>query len=356
MLRSRLRDLLSRARARVARAVAGDLKIDRLRLAAGAEDTFGVYVEKWLVRRIAEGLRSEIDYRSQLDNHILPVFRDRPLAEVTTREIREFISGMRAKLKASGDPLAPRTVRNIYALLRNVFASALRDEIIQRNPCCLAGADIPKNIDSKADFRSKAKFDRSEVIALLEDESIPAEWRLLYRVLFFTGARVGEISALTWERVELAFQPLGKITIASSFSSKSKRVGATKTNIGREVPIHPQLAPMLLRWHEAGYRSYTGRDPQPSALVLPAMRNGEPKHRRNTVVLHRLHDDLESLGLRPRRTHDFRRTFITLACAENGADKEILRRVTHTRPGDVFNSYREVPWEVLCREMEKLRL
>ena len=65
--------------------------------------------------------------------------------------------------------------------------------------------------------------------------------------------------------------------------------------------------------------------------------------------------DLQRLGLRPRRGHDLRRTLITLAQSD-GADKHVLEAMTHGPRGDIVNLYTSFPWEVMCREMAKLKI
>jgi hypothetical protein len=66
--------------------------------------------------------------------------------------------------------------------------------------------------------------------------------------------------------------------------------------------------------------------------------------------------DLERIGLRGRRQHDARRTFISL-CRSDGARKDLLRLITHGRDGeDVMDSYTELEWKRLCRQVSKLRL
>ena len=49
-----------------------------------------------------------------------------------------------------------------------------------------------------------------------------------------------------------------------------------------------------------------------------------------------LHDDLALLELRPRRGHDLRRTFITLAQVD-GARKDILEAISHGARGDIVS-------------------
>ena len=61
------------------------------------------------------------------------------------------------------------------------------------------------------------------------------------------------------------------------------------------------------------------------------------------------------LGLRHRRGHELRRTFISLARSD-GARTDILRRVTHKPPPEVIEGYTTFEWEVVCREVTKLKL
>ena len=59
------------------------------------------------------------------------------------------------------------------------------------------------------------------------------------------------------------------------------------------------------------------------------------------------------LGLRPRRVHDFRRTFISL-CRQDGARDDLLKWVTHGRPPGIMDVYTTPPWPALCAQMQVL--
>ena len=72
-------------------------------------------------------------------------------------------------------------------------------------------------------------------------------------------------------------------------------------------------------------------------------------------MLKKFHADLERLGLRERRQHDLRRTFISL-CLGDGASKDILRWITHAPEGDVVDDYTTLVWQPLCREVAKLQI
>lgn len=311
--------------------------------------SFADYATRWLKRRETEGLLSGIDYGCTFRKHLFPAIGDMPLAEIAPRDIRMMVSELRSKPKARGaGTLAHRTVRNVYGLAHNIFATAVADEIIDRNPCCLRGNDLPKNLDANPDFKDQSIFTRGELAAIADVADtnplgLSDYWRTLYRFLAFTGCRVGEATGLTWDRIDFDRKPLGCITLARSYSSKRDAVGETKTKAVRKVPVHPQLEPLLRAWYER----------RAGDIVFPA---APGRRRRSSVVLNRLHRDLAKLGLRPRRTHDFRRTLISLVNGVEGIDKDAIRRLTHSRPGDVYSSYLEIQWETTCREFSKWRI
>jgi hypothetical protein len=116
--------------------------------------------------------------------------------------------------------------------------------------------------------------------------------------------------------------------------------------------VHPVLAAMAAEWRLHLWPSIHGRQPGPDDLVVPSER-GRMRHKSNTLRC--LHLDLAALGFRPRRVHDLRRTFITLA-REDGADRDVLRLVTHAPSTDVLDLYTSVPWERRCAEVAKVRL
>ena len=116
--------------------------------------------------------------------------------------------------------------------------------------------------------------------------------------------------------------------------------------------MHPTRAKILAEWKLSGWERLFGRPPQSDDLIAPN-RDGEHRNARRSLI--RFHDDLQRLGLRKRRQHDCRRTFISLAQAD-GARKDILRWVTHGPTGDIMDVYTTLPWEALCAEVAKLRL
>lgn len=77
---------------------------------------------------------------------------------------------------------------------------------------------------------------------------IPEDRRVAYTILFLAGLREGEMAALRWEHYDTEADPLGRLLVAYSYSTRLRAVKRVKTKIPRDVPVHPTLADVLSDW------------------------------------------------------------------------------------------------------------
>lgn len=78
---------------------------------------------------------------------------------------------------------------------------------------------------------------------LITSPRVPLRWRRLFVLAVYLYARAGEISALRWMDVDLEH---GTIHIHRSIDRVRKRkVGSTKSDRARRIPIEPALLPLL---------------------------------------------------------------------------------------------------------------
>ena len=144
----------------------------------------------------------------------------------------------------------------------------------------------------------------------------------------------------------------GCLSIHASYDIKSKKLKAVKSEVPRRVPVHQTLAKVLGEWRLSGWAELVGRAPNEDDLIIPSRRG---QHRSVTHARTKLHQDLDRIGLRKRRVHDMRRTFVSLSLAD-GARKDILRWVSHGPEGDIMDLYTTLPWSALCEEVAKLKI
>jgi integrase len=328
----------------------------RARIDAGERDdgpltvkSFGV---KWIANRDTNSVK---DDEARLKLHVYPVIGDLRLGDVRPRDIKALVDALTRKMKEG--ELAPRTVRHIYGTLHTMFEQARDDEVIDSNPCALKKGYLPKKRDKDPLWRPSAKFSHEEVERLIADERIPEDCRAVYATLAMGGMRFGELAALQWLHYDEEMKPLGRLVLAQSYDFKHLKVKPTKTERPREVPVHPTLAKILSAWKSGGWERMMGRAPKSEDLIFPSAKP-ELVHGlyRNPNEQRKFFYNLcDELGLRRRRVHDFRRTFISLA-RDDGAQRDVIRWITHPPDGDILDTYTTPAWSLLCGEIAKLKI
>lgn len=327
-------------------------------IAAGATTgplTVAGYAKPWLQERRDLGLDWTND-ETRLRLHVLPVIGHVPIANIHASHLVALVMGLR---KAGGH--GPRTIRNIYSVIAALLRDAELAGLIDRAPTKLTSYQLGPVHDVDPERRGDAVFTAPEVEQLISSPVVPPDRRVVYALGALAGLRHGEIAGLRWHRYETAREPLGMLVIATSYNK-----GRTKTGAVRRMPVHPELAAVLGRWWLAGWAQLIGRAPTPDDLIVPLEHDAPKKQARANPRAGGMRNkndsrkrwllDLAELGLRHRRGHDLRATFITLA-EEGGADPAIISRLTHTGVGrDAYAGYSRPQWETYCREVAKLQI
>ncbi len=326
--------------------------------AAGATEgplTVAAYAPGWIEDR----RRLELDWKNdeqRLRTHVLPALGAMRLDEVRASHVADLFKRIRIAGK-----IGQRTVYNVYSVVSALFRDAVIAGLIEQTPCILTKYQLGPLSDKDPAQRGEAVFTRAEVEKLIADPRIPADRQVVYALGALAGLRHGEIAGLRWHHYDPAKDPLGQLTIATSYDK-----GRTKTGVLRRVPVHPVLAAMLAEWQLAGWARMIGQAPAADDLVVPLERD-EPKKRarpnpraggmRNkNDSRKRLVGDLAELGLRHRRGHDLRATFVTLA-EDDGGDPNVIERLTHTPKGrSAYMGYSRTQWATFCREVAKLQV
>lgn len=327
-------------------------------VAAGATTgvlTVAGYSRPWLVGREQLGLDHKNDAQ-RLRDHVLPKIGALALDAARPRHLVELFADLRARRE-----LAPRTIRTIYSVVSALFRDAAIAGLIDHSPCILTEHQLGPVVDKNPEWRGDAVFTRTEVQRLISDPRIDRDRQMIYALGALAGLRHGESAGLRWHHYDAEKEPLGMLTIATSYNK-----GSTKTGKVRRVPVHPMLAAMLAAWRLGGWPAIFGRPPGPEDLIVPLppdppKKQARPNPRAGGMRTakdtgKRWDTDLEHLELRHRRGHDLRATFITLA-VDDGADEAVIARVTHTpSKRSAFEGYNRVQWERLCREVVKLQI
>jgi integrase len=341
-------------------------RAEEARRAAGLLDdtppTVTEYAERtWIPMRTKYEVRTVNDETTRLRLYVLPLIGRIRLGDVTTKDIRDVVETFEKK-----DPTpAPLYVHRVYEAMSGLFRDAAIAGLIPITPCTLSskrGRGLPEKNFKDPVAQANASYSKDEAEILISEPRIPEWRRVVYAESFILGPRAGETVGLTFDDYDSTAEPLGRIIVTAAYNNKLKRmqVGG-KTGVTKHLPVHPTLARILAEWKLRGFEKYTGRRPTGQDLIVPRLKPSRLTglYHLNTGQLNDLlHQDLEMLGMRRRKLHDMRATFISMALAD-GANKDILKWMTHppkTRHSSAMDGYVRISWQVLCAEVLKLKI
>lgn len=324
---------------------------------AAAPQTFAAYGVAWCTergdRRDEEKVWTAAHELGRLKHYVFPVLGNMKLADIRPRDVRALVKQLKTTTsERTGEQLASRTIRNILGVVSTLFRDAVADELIEVSPYVLKSGDMPAIVDKDPEWRDEAVYTRAEVEQLISDERLPLFHRVWWALGFFTGMRANEVAALYWKNLVTTETPLQQLKVRQSYNAVHKRLKGTKNNRPRLVPVHPVLAAILAEWRLSGWAELNGRPATAEDLLLTNSRGGRFSDSTSKKTRPK---DLRALGLRVRRFHDARSTFIGLG-THDGGDEKWLERVTHNAKGSTFNQYLRKDWLKMCEAVSCLQV
>lgn len=228
-------------------------------------------------------------YERDLRDRVVFAFAGSRLDELRLPDIQRWADAL------ATEGLAPSTVRNIVTALRALYAWALPRGLAEINPT--RGLRLPTG--EKARDKIVAPDQAAALLAALT----PAD-RAAVGLAVYAGLRLGELLALSWDRVDL---PGRALEVARSWDHNAVQFVAPKSQAGRRrVPIPEPLATILA--------DYAVLSNQPaSGLLFPGRIAGAPVHPtslRQRVITHWARAGLEPLGF-----HEARHTYASFMIA-----------------------------------------
>ena len=190
---------------------------------------FGDYCAEWYetYKKPTIGASSQANYRSVLNQHILPVFVDRQLRSITAMELQRYLN-TKADMK-------PTTITYVKAILKGAFQTAYTQGLIDRDPTI--GMKAPST-----DSNSRRELTAEETDAVLTVAADHPEGLLLH-ILYYTGCRLGEALGLQWRDIDFTAHT---ISVERDIDFVTNEVGTLKTKSSRRtIPMPAALEAVL---------------------------------------------------------------------------------------------------------------
>jgi integrase len=216
--------------------------------------------------------------QGHLDNYVIPSFGNARPTEIKRREIDNWLLGLR---RLDGGKMAGATKNKILYTLSIVFEELVDLEVVEKNP--VRGIKpynkTPVHPRGVIDRQALAKLfpgDHRELLEIWES----VMWASMMLVFYDTGARPGEVRALTWAdlNIKKRFIPIRKGVQAGSRDI----IKTTKTNIVRIGFLTAHTVEELEIWRRvsahSGERDFIftidGKHPISAVTVIRAFKRG----------------------------------------------------------------------------------
>ncbi len=269
-----------------------------------------------------------------INHYILPALGHIKMKDIKPIHVQKFVQELSRELpntstRNQGQPtmkLKPATVKRYYVVLQSILSRACKLGAIASNPATSSKIDLPQQGQQETEIFTKEEA--GKMLACLNNE--PVIYQALIHLAIVTGARKGELLALTWDHVDLN---AGTVCIKQSMyklKGEAQETKSTKSGRSRTVSIPAYCVSLLqdYRVHQNRERAKAGDQWQNGNWVFTQW-NGKPMH--INTPSHWFSKFLAKYNLPHRKFHALRHTSATLLLANGTNIKTVASRLGHAQ-------------------------
>lgn len=188
---------------------------------------FDSVAEAWADERFPTLQNNTISSYRACKNEAVNYFGNTSIIDISANNIKMYIE----MLTKCG--YAKKTIKERYAILKQIFNYALEKEYINQNPCALVKLKIPKSAITPK--RESATEEEEKIIKNLSND-VP--FAFFAKFLLFTGCRRGEALAITPQDIDFKLKTVS-INKTVEFIGNTPQIKNTpKTDAGiRVIPL-----------------------------------------------------------------------------------------------------------------------
>lgn len=271
-------------------------------------------------------------YERVVKGHLIPTLGSLYLKDLRPEHIQAMINEKSTKGNLlTGDPLQPRMVEYIYAVLHGALDQAYKNQIIIYNPCDMVNK--PQKV--KKEFICWTAEQANKFLAAIKKDRN----YIIYLLALTTGMRRSELLGLRWDDVDLKKNLLSvkqvMVRVKGGYKFQDPKTKKSK----RTIQISDKVAAALKEWkrkQNIEKAAFPGEYNEQNLILCSIM--GEPVNPES--VSRNFKKDLEAAKMPDIRFHDLRHCHASMLL-EQGIDlKTISDRLGHstiTMTADIYS-------------------
>ena len=235
--------------------------------------------------------------------HIEPFFNNKKMTNITIEDIEKWHQYLNEKKYKT-------SVKNLYnGILNGIFKTCK----LINNPVSIVGWFHPTIEEKELEFNKEKKikyitFEEFEKFISVVKEP---KWNVFFNLLFFTGMRLGEVQALTWEDIDFKRK---KIHVKKTYTNRTKecvwKITPTKNLKKRNIDIDNNLLLILKKYKKEKQK---GEKFSTKDFVLET-KTKEPLP--SKTIDYRRKKYFELSGIKEITNHEFRHSHVSLMANE----------------------------------------
>lgn len=212
------------------------------------------WLSEWLTYYVKPSVKEKtyLNYSEAVRNYVLPRLGDRPMEELNRGLLQRFATALFEQGNVrTGEGLSPLTVSQAISLVQRSLKAAVDAGLIQTHYANSIAK--PRTNDRRSSVNCFTKREQNRIEDYIARRRDPKLYGIL--VVLYTGLRIGELVALSWEDIDFEN---GLLTVCKTcrdgWGGGCRKVfGSPKTpSSHRLIPIPRQIVPYLKRMKRYG--------------------------------------------------------------------------------------------------------
>lgn len=291
---------------------------------------FGDVLDEWLKLHKETVKASAWRYiERRVNNHVRPYFKDMYVDKITLRHCQDFVNKTFKK--------APVAYVYSLSIVKNTLDYALRLGMIENNP--ILYVIKPKKQASISDKHDNYynKDELKKFLDVAKDTSLKKY--TLFRLLAYSGMRIGECLALTWHDLDYKNNTIA-INKTLARTNNGLRIQTPKTKASnRVISLDNETIQVLKMWQLEQRKQLlkVGINAMDSKQLI--FSNGKNSFIIVPTVRLAIKQIAKKAGIHSITTHGFRHTHATLLFASGLDIKQVQARLGHSNVQTTLNIY-----------------